>query len=105
MDHDLLERTLAELDEPRYRARQIWRWAAQGAAGFDAMTDLPLRLRSALNEAVRRGLHPAGKAGGKPYRVKPFRSGYRPGVDRLRLNQLADELDTDGFLRARTRKR
>jgi 23S rRNA (adenine2503-C2)-methyltransferase len=52
VDHDLLERTLAELDEPRYRGRQIWRWAARGAAGFDAMTDLPLRLRSALNEAV-----------------------------------------------------
>jgi len=64
-----------------------------------------LSLKAVLNEAVRRGLHPAGKAGGKPYRVKPFRSGYRPGVDRLRLNQLADELDTDGFLRARTRKR
>ena len=64
-----------------------------------------LSFKAALNEAIRRGLHPAGRAGGKPYRVKPFRSGYRPGVDRLRLNQLADELDTDGFLGARTRKR
>ena len=42
----LLERTLAELGEPRYRAGQIWRWTAQGAAGFDAMTNLPLTLRA-----------------------------------------------------------
>ncbi len=52
MDFELLQRTLTELGEPAYRARQIWRWVAQGAAGFDAMTDLPLGLRSALDEAV-----------------------------------------------------
>jgi 23S rRNA (adenine2503-C2)-methyltransferase len=48
----LLERTLAELGEPAYRERQIWRWTAQGAAGFDAMTDVPLRLRCALTDRV-----------------------------------------------------
>jgi len=48
----LLERTLAELDEPAFRARQVWRWAAQGADFFGAMSDLPLRLRSALEAAV-----------------------------------------------------
>jgi 23S rRNA (adenine2503-C2)-methyltransferase len=47
-----LERTLAELGEPAYRERQIWRWTAQGAAGFDAMTDVPLRLRCALTDRV-----------------------------------------------------
>jgi 23S rRNA (adenine2503-C2)-methyltransferase len=52
MDLHLLARTLEELDEPAYRNRQIWRWAAQGAAGFDAMTDLPLGLRAALQDAV-----------------------------------------------------
>ncbi len=52
MDLALLHRTLAELGEPRYRAGQIWRWAAHGAAGFEAMTDLPLRLRSKLRDAV-----------------------------------------------------
>jgi 23S rRNA (adenine2503-C2)-methyltransferase len=52
MDFKLLERTLAELDEPAYRARQIWKWAAQGADFFGAMSDLPLRLRSALEESV-----------------------------------------------------
>ncbi len=52
MDLQLLERTLAELDQPAYRARQIWRWAAQGAACFSAMTDLPLGLRRALADTV-----------------------------------------------------
>jgi 23S rRNA (adenine2503-C2)-methyltransferase len=52
MDLDLLTQALAQLDEPAYRGRQIWRWAAQGADGFAAMTDLPLRLRAALQESV-----------------------------------------------------
>jgi 23S rRNA (adenine2503-C2)-methyltransferase len=52
MDLELLNRTLTELGEPRYRARQIWRWAASGADGFDAMTDLPRELRAALAERV-----------------------------------------------------
>ena len=50
MDLQLLDRTLTELGEPSYRARQIWRWAASGAESFDAMTDLPLGLRGALAE-------------------------------------------------------
>jgi 23S rRNA (adenine2503-C2)-methyltransferase len=52
MDLALLEQTLADLHEPAYRARQIWRWAAQGAEAFGQMSDLPLRLRSALQAAV-----------------------------------------------------
>ena len=48
MDLDLLNRTLADLGEPGYRAAQIWRWNAQGASGFEAMTDLPLALREKL---------------------------------------------------------
>ncbi|MEO6857276.1 MAG: 23S rRNA (adenine(2503)-C(2))-methyltransferase RlmN [Solirubrobacteraceae bacterium] len=52
MDFGLLERTLAELGEPVYRARQVWRWAAQGADNYDEMTNLPLGVRSALSEAV-----------------------------------------------------
>ena len=52
MDFELLGQKLTELGEPAYRARQVWRWAAQGAAGFDAMTDLPLSLRSALSAEV-----------------------------------------------------
>jgi 23S rRNA (adenine2503-C2)-methyltransferase len=52
MDMQLLERTLAELGEPAYRARQIWRWTAHGAADFAAMTDLPRGLRDELADRV-----------------------------------------------------
>ncbi|MGP0047648.1 MAG: 23S rRNA (adenine(2503)-C(2))-methyltransferase RlmN [Solirubrobacteraceae bacterium] len=52
MDLELLDSTLADLGEPAYRARQVWRWAAQGADGFAEMTDLPVSLRSALQEAL-----------------------------------------------------
>ncbi|MDQ6607387.1 MAG: 23S rRNA (adenine(2503)-C(2))-methyltransferase RlmN [Actinomycetota bacterium] len=52
MDLDLLQRTVAELHQPSYRTRQVWRWAAEGADGYGAMTDLPLDLRAALEERV-----------------------------------------------------
>src|SRR6516162_6711340 len=52
MDLTLLTTTLEGLGEPRYRTGQIWRWAAQGVDGFEEMTDVPLRLRSALREQL-----------------------------------------------------
>ena len=52
MDLRLLEHTLEELGEPAFRARQVWRWVAQGASSYDSMTDLPLRLRALLEERV-----------------------------------------------------
>ena len=52
MDLKLLESTLAGLGEPRYRAGQVWRWAARGAAAFSDMSDLPLGVRASLAEAV-----------------------------------------------------
>src|SRR5436190_4842847 len=52
MDLDLLQTTLDELDLPRFRARQVWAWAARGATGYDAMTDLPAALREQLAERV-----------------------------------------------------
>jgi 23S rRNA (adenine2503-C2)-methyltransferase len=52
MDLDLLDSTLAAAGEPAFRARQVWRWAASGAAGYDAMTDLPAALRAELAECV-----------------------------------------------------
>ncbi len=52
MDLHLLSTRLAELGEPAYRERQVWRWAAQGADGFHAMTDLPRSLRAVLEESV-----------------------------------------------------
>ena len=52
MDLTLLEQTLAELGQPAYRNRQVGRWAAQGAACFEDMTDLPRGLRLTLTERV-----------------------------------------------------
>jgi 23S rRNA (adenine2503-C2)-methyltransferase len=52
MDLDLLGDTLTELGEPPFRGRQVWSWAARGAPGYDAMTDLPLALRRELAERV-----------------------------------------------------
>lgn len=43
---------MAQLGEPAYRARQVWRWTAQGVASFAEMTDLPLDLRAQLEERV-----------------------------------------------------
>jgi 23S rRNA (adenine2503-C2)-methyltransferase len=46
VDLQRLEELLA--GEPAYRAGQVWQWAARGAAGYDAMTNLPGRLRAVL---------------------------------------------------------
>jgi 23S rRNA (adenine2503-C2)-methyltransferase len=50
MDLDLLDATLAS--EPAFRTRQVWRWTAHGAGGYDEMTDLPAALRVRLADAV-----------------------------------------------------
>jgi 23S rRNA (adenine2503-C2)-methyltransferase len=52
VDLELLEATLRERGEPAYRFAQIWEWAARGAAGYDAMTNLPRALREQLDAAV-----------------------------------------------------
>jgi 23S rRNA (adenine2503-C2)-methyltransferase len=52
VDLKLLDTTLQELDQPAYRRDQVWRWAAQGAACFQDMTDLPRGLRVELADAV-----------------------------------------------------
>jgi 23S rRNA (adenine2503-C2)-methyltransferase len=50
MDLDLLDLALA--GQPAYRARQVWEWTARGAAGFEAMTNLPRALRDELSASV-----------------------------------------------------
>jgi 23S rRNA (adenine2503-C2)-methyltransferase len=52
VDLELLDRELAELGEPPYRARQIWRWASSGVGSYDPMSDLPAALRESLGAAV-----------------------------------------------------
>ncbi len=52
MDLTLLEELLAARGEPAYRADQVWEWAARGASGYEAMTNVPASLRSVLAEDV-----------------------------------------------------
>jgi 23S rRNA (adenine2503-C2)-methyltransferase len=52
MDLELLDRTLADRGEPRFRARQVWGWVARGAGGYGEMTDLPAELREALEREL-----------------------------------------------------
>lgn len=49
--------------------------------------------KTVLNDAVRRGLQPARPAPKKPYRLKVHKTKLAAGIDALRLNQLADELE------------
>jgi 23S rRNA (adenine2503-C2)-methyltransferase len=46
----LLEEALA--GEPAYRVKQVWEWAARGAASYGEMTNLPAELRAKLEERV-----------------------------------------------------
>jgi 23S rRNA (adenine2503-C2)-methyltransferase len=52
MDLQLLSERLGAAGEPRFRTGQVWAWAARGAPGYDAMTDLPLGLRARLADEV-----------------------------------------------------
>jgi 23S rRNA (adenine2503-C2)-methyltransferase len=48
MNLEKLNEILAASGEPPFRARQVWAWAARGAAGYEQMTDLPAALRERL---------------------------------------------------------
>jgi len=52
VDLTLLETTLRERGEPAYRGGQVWEWTARGAAGYEAMTNLPGDLRDELAASV-----------------------------------------------------
>jgi 23S rRNA (adenine2503-C2)-methyltransferase len=52
VDLQLLLQTLARRDQPRFRARQVWAWAARGAGAYADMTNLPSALRDALAAEV-----------------------------------------------------
>lgn len=57
-----------------------------------------ISFRETVNTVLRRGFStPESREAGKPgYTVRVFRSEFRPGVDLLRLNQLSDDLETEG---------
>ena len=57
-------------------------------------------IKQVVNDALRQGLKAGVKESPRePYRVKPFHSGFAPGVDPTKLNQLNDELELEEFLR------
>lgn len=45
-----IEEMLKSLNQPKFRARQIFDWLQQGAENFEDMTNIPKALRSALEE-------------------------------------------------------
>ena len=59
------------------------------------LEDLPFK--RVVNETLRRGLSPAPPEAGPGYRVAPHDSGFRSGVDPLRLNQLNDSIEAGEF--------
>ncbi|HEX6391736.1 MAG TPA: 23S rRNA (adenine(2503)-C(2))-methyltransferase RlmN [Solirubrobacteraceae bacterium] len=52
MDLALLQTTLDELQQPGFRAKQVWEWAARGARGYEEMTNVPAALRDELSARV-----------------------------------------------------
>jgi 23S rRNA (adenine2503-C2)-methyltransferase len=52
VDLQRLDQLLADAGEPAFRSRQVWRWLADGAPGYEAMTDLPAALRAQLAEEL-----------------------------------------------------
>lgn len=54
-------------------------------------------LKAVINERLRAGFGMQVDETTKPYRVQTFASGFRPGVDPARLNQLLDELEVEEF--------
>ena len=54
--------------------------------------------KAVVNEALRRGMAPGAQEVERPrFRIVPNRSRLAPGVDPLRLNQLADQLEAEDF--------
>lgn len=60
--------------------------------------------REVVNEALRAGLGERARQNTMhtPFRVHARHCGFRPGVDLLRLNQLADDLEADRASGTRT---
>ena len=55
--------------------------------------------KQVVNDTLRRGLSPAStEAPRRPFRVRPISSPYAPGIDPLRLTDIANDLDNERFL-------
>jgi hypothetical protein len=68
------------------------------------MAQKKISLKHAVNQALRAGLEQSGKVAPSKFKVEPFHSGgFLPGIDPDRLNQLADELQAEEFLKKASR--
>jgi len=57
-------------------------------------------MKAVVNEALRSGLGLVERPVKPPrFEVRPHSFGFKPGVDRDRLNQLVDELEAEEFAR------
>lgn len=56
-----------------------------------------LSFKEAVNSVLRRGFvaPEPRRSKARRYRVEPFDSAFRPGVDPLRLNQVSDDLEVE----------
>lgn len=58
-----------------------------------------LSFKQALNEVIRRGLTSPARQESQPrYTLEPHPSGFRPGIDQGKLNQLFDQLEVEDFI-------
>ena len=59
-----------------------------------------ITLKEAVNQTLRAGLKAKPAKPVKPYKftVEPHASGFMPGIDPDKLNQLLDELDVEEYL-------
>ncbi len=59
--------------------------------------------KQVVNDVLRYGLRPDTSEPAEPYRVRTHSTGFAPGVDPLRLNQLVEELETEAYLHKEAR--
>ena len=80
----------------------------------DVLTELRSRARTCpqgfkgvVNETLRRGLSAGAKPANRqpPFQVTARSCGFLPGIDPLKLNQLADEMEVDDFVRTHSSPR
>ena len=53
--------------------------------------------RQVVNDTLRRGMNLGSEASLPKFKVVPAASGLVPGINPMRLNRLADELETENF--------
>jgi hypothetical protein len=78
----------------------------------DVASEIEARMRTdgrsfkdVVNELLRKGLRVTSKPAPRPpIEIRTFSSDWLPGVDRLRLNALNDELEIESFLEKRGRE-